>query len=206
MKIRFYIVIAMFLTATAVAYAGDVTIQATESQVKAAFLYNFVKFTDWPKDKITEPNAIIIGLLGEHPFGNAFDPVKNKPVKGKRLVIKNFGKFRWSFTQDDRGKLEFASYIEQLRRCHILFICDSERENFRAILKAVEGYNVLTVGETEDFLDFGGIITFIPGTDKPVFEVNLNTCNREGLEISSKVLRLARKIISDKNIAPRHDE
>jgi hypothetical protein len=181
-------------------------IQASENDIKAAFLYNFVKFTDWPAGKITEPNTITIGLLGEHPFKDAFDPVKDKPVGDKRLIIKDLGRFRRSFPQNEAGRLEFASYIEQLRKCHLLFICDSERENFKAIIDAVKGYHVLTVGETEDFLDIGGIITFIPGTDKPVFEVNLNTCKREGLEISSKVLRLARKVIADKNIAPRHDE
>ena len=191
----------------AVVCADDAPIQSREHQIKAAFLYNFAQFTDWPQSKIAEPNTITIGLLGEHPFGNAFDPVKNKTVKEKRLIIKNLGMFRKSFPQsreghqtvDDAGKLEFANYIEQLRKCHVLFICDSERENFKAIIDAVKGHGVLTVGETADFLDFNGIITFIPGTDKTVFEVNQKVCESEGLKISSKVLRLARKVISDKD-------
>jgi hypothetical protein len=178
--------------------AGDEQIQNREQLIKAAFLYNFVQFTEWPAGKIAEPNTITIGLLGEHPFGNAFDPIKNKTVKDKRLNIKNIGKFRKSFPQDDAGKLEFANYIEQLRKCHVLFICDSERENFKAIIDAVKGYGVLTVGETEDFLDFNGIITFIPGTEKAVFDINIKVCEQEGLKISSKVLRLARKVITDK--------
>jgi hypothetical protein len=152
-------------------------------------------FTEWPADKLAEPNTITIGLLGEHPFGNTFDPIKNKTVKNKQLNIKNFGMFRKSFPQDNAGKLEFANYIEQLRKCHVLFICDSEHENYKAIIDAVKGYGVLTVGETEDFLGFGGIITFIPGTEKPVFDINLDACEHEGLKISSKVLRLARKVI-----------
>jgi hypothetical protein len=178
----------------------------SEHQIKAAFLFNFVQFTDWPKGKISEPNAIIIGLLGEHQFGNAFDPVKDKSVRDKRLIIRNLGGFRRSFTQDEAGKLELARYIEQLRKCHLLFICEAERDNFKAILDAVKGYGVLTVGETSDFLNYGGIITFIPGTPKSVFEVNLNTCEREGLKISSKVLRLARKVIEDKNNALDKDK
>jgi hypothetical protein len=144
-------------------------VQAHKEDVKAAFLYNFVQFTDWPADKLSEPNTITIGLLGEYRFGNTFDPVQNKTVKDKRLNIKNLGTFRKSFPQDDAGKLELANYIEQLRKCHVLFICDSERENYNEILNAVKGYGVLTVGETADFLDFNGIITFIPGTEKPVF-------------------------------------
>ena len=174
-------------------------IRANENDIKAAFLYNFVLFTDWPEGKVAEPNTITIGLLGEHPFGDAFDPIKDKTVKNQQLIIKNLGRFRKSFPSDDAGKLEFANYIEQLRKCHVLFICDSEHENYKAILDAVKGYGVLTVGETEDFLDINGIITFVPGTEKIVFEVNQKVCEHEGLKISSKVLRLARKVITDKD-------
>jgi hypothetical protein len=185
--------------ASAVVYAKDEPVRAREHQIKAAFLYNFAQFTDWPKGKAAEPNTITIGLLGGYPFGDAFDPIKNKTVKDKRLIIRDLGRFRQSFSQDDAGKLQFANYIEQLRKCHILFICDSERENFREIIDAIKGYDVLTVGETDDFLNLGGIITFIPGTEKPVFEVNLNACEQEKLRISSKVLRLARTVITDKD-------
>ncbi len=175
-----------------------VTVQANENDIKAAFLYNFVLFTEWPEGKLSEPNTITIGLLGEHSFGSSFDPVKSKVVKNKRLDIKELGKFRKSFPSDDAGKLELANYIAKLRKCHVLFICDTERENFKTILDIVKGYGVLTVGETPDFLNYDGIITFVPNTEKPVFEVNQKISEREGLKISSKVLRLARKVISDK--------
>jgi YfiR/HmsC-like len=195
MKTIVYSLMSLLLIFAVVVCAGDEQIQNRESQIKAAFLYNFIQFTEWPADKLAEPNTITIGLLGEHPFGNAFDPIKNKTVKDKQLIIKNLGVFRKSFQQNDAGKLEFANYIQQLRKCHVLFICDSEHENYKTILDAVKGYGVLTVGETEDFLGFGGIITFIPGTQKPVFEVNIDSCENERLKISSKVLRLARKVI-----------
>jgi hypothetical protein len=181
-------------------------IQASENDIRAAFLYNFIKFTDWPEGKVAEANTITIGLLGEHPFKDAFDAVKDKLVGDKRLIIKDLGRFRRSFPQNDAGSLEFVNYIRQLRKCHLLFISDSERDDFKAIIDAVKGYHVLTVGETEDFLDVGGIVTFVPGTEKLVFEVNQKVCEQEGLKISSKVLRLARKVIADKSIAPGHDE
>jgi len=199
MKIRVYSLMLLLLMFAAVVCADDKPIQSREHQIKAAFLYNFVQFTEWPAGKLSEPNTITIGLLGEHPFGDAFDPIKDKTVKNQRLIIKNLGRFRKSFPQNDAGKLEFANYIEQLRKCHVLFICDSEREDFKAIIDAVKSCGVLTVGETADFLDFNGIITFIPGTDKTVFEVNQKVCEQEGLKISSKVLRLARKVITDKD-------
>jgi hypothetical protein len=197
MKIKVYILTAVFIAWWAAAYAHDDSLHTKEHQIKAAFLYNFIKFTDWPEGKVAEPNTITIGLLGEHPFEDAFDPVKDKTVRNNRLIIKDLGRFRQSFPEDDSGKLQFDNYIEQLRKCHVLFICDSERENFKTIIDAIKGYGVLTVGETEDFLDVGGIITFIPGTSKPVFEINLKVCEREGLKISSSVLRLARRVITD---------
>jgi len=200
MKVKVYILTTLLLAASAITYAKDAPGQASEDQIKAAFMYNFIKFTEWPAGKAAEPNTIVIGLLGEHQFGDAFDPVKNKSVKDKRLIIKDLGRFRQSFPQDAAGKLQFDNYVEQLRKCHLLFVCDSERENFKAIIDVVKGYGVLTVGETEDFLDINGIITFIPRTEKPVFEVNLDICEREGLKISSKVLRLARRVISAKGL------
>jgi hypothetical protein len=200
MKIGIYILTFLFAFGPVLAFAGEhsAPVRYDEHQVKAAFLYNFVMFTEWPAGKLSELNTITIGLLGEHAFGNAFDPIKNKTVKDKRLSIKNLGAFRKSFPQDNAGKLELANYVEQLRKCHVLFICDSERETFKAILDTVKGYGVLTVGETTDFLNFNGIITFIPGNEKAVFEVNQKVCEQEGMKISSKVLRLARKVIADK--------
>jgi len=198
MKIKFYILLLLVLMFAGIICADNAPEQNRESQIKAAFLFNFIQFTDWPEGKLSEPNTITIGLLGNHPFGSSFDPVKNKTVRNKRLIIKDFGKFRTSFSPDDAGKLDFTNYIEQLRKCHVLFICNSEHENYKKILETIKGYGVLTVGETEDFLDVNGIITFIPGTEKPVFEVNLNACESEGLKISSKVLRLARKVIGNK--------
>jgi hypothetical protein len=197
MKIRVYSLVLPFLMFAAIVCAVNEHIQNRERQIKAAFLYNFVQFTEWPQDKLSEPNTITIGLLGEYRFGDAFDPIKNKTVKNKRLIVNDLGMFRKSFPQNDTGKLELANYIEQLRKCHVLFICDSERENFKTIIDTVKGYGVLTVGETADFLDVNGIITFIPGTEKAVFEVNQKVCEQEGLKISSKVLRLAKRVISD---------
>jgi hypothetical protein len=194
MKVRFYILTAILLAATAVACAENAPVQAGEYQIKAAFLYNFIKFSEWPESKVAESNTLTIGLLGEHQFKDTFDAVKDKPVGDKRLIIKKFGKFTQFTKADDSGKLQFTAEIEQLRKCHLLFICDSEQKYYKEIINATTGSNVLTVGETVDFLDFGGIITFIPGTEKPVFDINSTAAKDAKITISSRVLRLARKV------------
>jgi hypothetical protein len=171
------------------------SIQATEYEVKAAFLYNFIKFTDWPKDKVSEPNTITIGLLGNHDFHDAFDAVKGKKINDNKIMVKSFGKFSQFCTTNESGKTEFQKEIEELRKCHLIFICDSEQKYYKEFFEAINGWHVLTVGETEDFLDAGGIITFVPGTDKPVLEINQTTAKKEKIKISSRVLRLARKVI-----------
>jgi hypothetical protein len=169
-------------------------IQASEHQIKAAFLYNFIKFTDWPESKVSESNAITIGLLGKNEFGNAFDPIKGKPIQNKQVEIVDFGNFIGFIDSNNSGKLQLTSEVERLRKCHLLFVCNSEKKYYSEIIGAVKGSNVLTVGETEDFLDAGGIITFIPGTEKLVFEISNTAAKEEKIRISSRVLRLARKV------------
>jgi hypothetical protein len=170
-----------------------------EHQIKAAFIYNFAQFSDWPRGKPAEPNTITIGLLGDHTFENAFGPIKDKLIQNKRVEIVSFGKFFWFIDSNNSGKLQLTSEAERLRKCHLLFVCDSEKKYYSEIISVIKDFNVLTVGETEDFLDAGGIITFIPGTEKPVFEINQVAAKQAEIRISSRVLRLARKVIGEKS-------
>jgi hypothetical protein len=167
-----------------------------EHQVKAAFLYNFIKFSEWPRNKPAEPNTIIIGLLGDHPFKDAFDAVKDKPIDDKRLIIRDFGKFN-QYIKDSENKVQLTKEAEQLKKCHLLFVCDSEWAYTREIIEAVQGSNVLTVGETADFIDLGGIITFVPANDKIAFEINTKAAKQAKIQINTRVLRLAKRIKSD---------
>jgi len=170
-------------------------IQASESDIKAAFMYNFIKFTDWPANKIFENNTITIGLLGEHDFHDAFDAIKDKKINDNQIMVKNFGKFSQFCTTNESGKTQFKKEIEELRKCHLLFVCDSEQKYYKDIIDSLNGWHVLSVGETEDFLDAGGIITFIPGKGKATFEISQTAAKKEKIKISSRVLRLARKVI-----------
>jgi hypothetical protein len=203
MRIRYLYYFAFIVIVLAVAGAlktplfaetGDV--KYNEYQVKAAFLYNFIKFTEWPEDKPAEPNVIIIGILGEDKFKDSFDAIKDKPINNQKILIKSFGKFS-QYVKNGEDSIQLTPEAEQLKKCHILFICDSEWAYTREIIEAVKGGNVLTVGETGDFLELGGIITFVPSNEKLAFEVNYSAAKKNGLQINSRVLRLAKRVINN---------
>ncbi len=155
----------------------------TEYQVKAAFLYNFAKFVEWPSDAFADPRSpIVLGILGEDPFGALLsEMVAGKTVNGRRLEVRHFR----------RG--------ENFRDCHILFISSSEKRSVPLILGSLGGMSVLTVGETEGFAASGGTINLFLEQNKVRFEVNVEAATRSRLKISSKLLALARIVTSQGN-------
>ncbi len=158
-----------------------------EYKLKAAFLYNFMKFTDWPKEKTADSNSITVGILGNNPFGKSFDPLKDKRLKEKKVTIQYFK----SFEEINQT----AEKIETLSKCHVLFVCLSETKHLNEIIKSVKGHSVLTVGDMKDFLESGGMINFLMENEKVRFEIHNAAARKEKLEIRSKLLRLAKRTI-----------
>ena len=195
------VVLALALLAAPIAPKTQAaSAQSREYQIKAAFLHNFIKFVDWPKEKLPDGNEpIIIGIIGKDPFGNAFDPVKNKPVKGRKLVIKRFKSFEELKKNGEKNKSGLKRQNEALRKCHLMFICSSEKESFEEIIETLEGSSVLTVQETAGFLESGGIINFLMEDKKVRFEINITAADRAGLKIRSKLLRLAKRTVEKKS-------
>jgi hypothetical protein len=157
------------------------TVQAqapTEYQIKAAFIYNFAKFVDWPSLDAAGPDQpIVVGILGEDPFGQNLENVINgKTANGRRLMIKRF------------------SNLQSLAPCHILFVSSSQRNNLQQVFGAVAGSGVLTIGETDTFADTGGIIQLGMLEGRVRLVVNQAAAERAGLKISAKLLGLARVI------------
>jgi len=148
---------------------------ADEYQVKAAFLFNFARFVVWPNRKFTEPDSpLIIGVMGNDPFGGMLE----EAAQDKRI--------------DDRSvTIRHVESMEELRKCHILFVCRSEIDRLGPILSEVRGENVLTVGESDNFISRGGIINFVMIGNTVRFEINGGAAKRAGLKISSKLQQLA---------------
>jgi hypothetical protein len=149
--------------------------QPTEYQIKAAFIFNFAKFVEWPAaafPKATSP--MVVGVLGENPFHEALEKtIKNKTVDEHPVVI-----------------MQFRSATEATN-CHILFISSSEKARLPQILKQLKGSSVLTVGEMSGFTDAGGMINFVLEGTKIRFQINNDAANSVGLKISSKLLTVA---------------
>lgn len=153
---------------------------AQEYQIKAAFLYNFAKFIEWPQAAFAPNDAgLNLCLLGEDPFGAALKSIRGKTVRGKELVIKQF------------------AAAENLEKCHILFISVSEKKRLPQIFNALKNSPVLTVGDMAQFAQAGGIINFIIVENKVRFEINVGAAQQANLKISSDLLRLAR-IVKDR--------
>lgn len=151
-----------------------------EYQVKAAYLYNFTKFTDWPENAFASNNApIVIGVMGEDPFGKTLDDlVSGEIVRGHPLTVKRL--------HDG----------EDLLGCQVLFICRSEKDQLSSLLQNLKGKPVLTVSDITGFADKGGMVNFVLAKEKVKLEINQATSEEAGLKISAKLLKLARIAIT----------
>ena len=150
----------------------------SEYQVKAAYLFNFLKFVEWPDDSFADSLApIVIGVVGEDPFGSALPQVTiGKTVQGRDLVLRKY----------HAG--------EDVRGAHILFISPSEKKRLPMILSSLRGSSVLTVADTEGFLDAGGMIQFLNENDRVRFAISVEATSRAKLKMSSKLLSLAKVV------------
>ena len=201
MKIRacnLIVLVPVLLVAPCVAQGGDDNATEREYQIKAAFIYNFIKFVDWPKEEVAESNEpVIIGIIGKDPFGDAFAPVKDKEDKGRKVLIKRFKPIEELKKSGEKDKSLLEREIESLRKCHLLFICSSEEKSINEIINSVKDHSVLTIGDMQGFLESGGIINFIIEEKKVGFEINVDAAKGAKLKIRSQLLRLAKRIVEE---------
>jgi len=194
MKIKIYILIVMILALFVASQAPAESTPSREYQVKVAFLYNFIMFVDWPEEKMPASNEpIIIGIIGKDPFGNAFDPIKDKQAKDRKVVVKKFEGLEELKKLDET---KFNQQIEAIKKCHLLFICLSEEKVVKEITDLVKDNSILIVGDMPKFLETsGGIINFVLEEQKVRFEINATAAKQAGLKIRSQLLRLATRVI-----------
>lgn len=145
-----------------------------EYDLKAAFLFHFTHFVEWPSEVFAGTNApIVIGILGDDPFGPVLDKiVEGETIKNRRLVIKR------------------SQQIEDLKNCQVLFISKSEKNRIDQILSSLDDASIFTVAEVEGFARHGGITNLFLQGNKLRFEINVEAAKRKGLKISAQLLSL----------------
>ena len=147
----------------------------TDYDVKAAYLYNFGHFVEWPANVASAQNgAFTVCVLGQDPFGPALDTtLAGETIAGKRVAAKRIS------TPQESGN------------CQILFLSSAEEARLNTIIKALNKQAVLTVSDMPEFSQHGGMIQFVLEGKRVRFEVNLAAVQHAGLTLSSELLKVA---------------
>lgn len=152
---------------------------SSEHQVKAAFLYHFSQFVDWPEGTFKEASSpLTYCTLGEDPFQGALEASLNGKTVGTRPI----------------RVLHFKQQ-KDIQGCQVLFIGPVEKRALSGVLASLKDNAVLTVGESDQFVETGGMIGFLLEDNKIRFEINLEAAERAKLKMSSRLLALAKTVI-----------
>jgi hypothetical protein len=152
------------------------TSRATETEVEAAYLYNFGKFVNWPPEQSS--GAFAICVLGKDPFGEVLDStVAGENINSRKVTIARIGTLR------------------EATACQVLFITDREEARLKMVLAGLKGAGVLTVSDMPHFADRGGMIGLVEVDGRIRFEVNLKAAQESHLNLSSELLKVAVKVI-----------
>jgi hypothetical protein len=169
-------VLALPVRAAAAPAPGPTPV-ASEYEVKAAFLYNFAKFVEWPSAKAGD--SFVVAVIGADPFGDVLErTVSGKAVQGRKLATRR------------------VTRPEELDGADIVFVSSSEGARLPQVLKRLEGLPILTVGDMDNFVGRGGMVGFRVHDDNVRFDIDLDQVGKSGLKMSSQLLRIARRVVS----------
>lgn len=147
--------------------------EAGEYELKAAFLYNFAVFTEWPEHA---PAGMKLCVIGTDPFGRALDQLTSKQVRSAPVTVQRI------------------TGTDEIRGCHVLFISASERDKLAHILDVTRALPVLTVADMKNAAGSGVMIGLITQDRRVTFEINVAAARNARLSISSKLIKLAHNV------------
>jgi hypothetical protein len=176
-----YLIASAMLIVPAQARAQSVPVN--EYQLKAVFLFHFAQFVDWPPAAFPDSQApLVIGILGNDPFGSYLhETVRGELVNGHPLIIQRYRR------------------LDEIKTCHILFITGTETDKLEQVVTALRSRNILTVSDAGNFAEQGGMIQFVTEHSKIRLRINLEAAKSANLTISSKLLRPATIVTSEKH-------
>ncbi|SRR6266496_3239852 len=154
--------------------------QLSDYQVKAAYFYNFAKFVQWPEREFADPAIPVRFCILRDRL---FEAELNRIAKGKSIA-------------GHAVEITQVEDVEQSRKCNALFVNSAQQRQINHLVETLRGSSVLTVGETEDFLQDGGMIAFVLEKDRVQFVVNRKAATEAGLYMSSKMLNLAKRVVN----------
>jgi YfiR/HmsC-like len=155
--------------------------QPDEYRIKAAFLFHFAQLIDWPSEALqANDNSLLLCTLGDDSFrGEMESSVEGKTIGSRVLHVRHFSK------------------NANVAGCHMVFVGRNESQHISVILAGLKGAPVVTVGDTTNFVEQGGVLGFCMEGNKIRFEVNLEAAERAKIKISSRLLLLARRVIGN---------
>ena len=154
-----------------------------EYAIKAAYLYNFAKYVEWPPEIFVGDDAsLLICIAGKNPFGGALEMLAGKMVGSHPVEIR------------------YALATANLSQCHVVFIAHTERSRLNTILSNIDSKSVLTVSDIANFTEAGGMIGLIEIEQRIRFDINMVATDRARLKLSSQLLKLARIVLGSSRV------
>ena len=162
------------------------TQDVTEPSLKAAFIYNFAKFTEWPTESLPATAVFTACVLGDGPVSDALvRAIKGRQLGGRQMSVLH--------VQMDGA----------VRSCHLLYVAGMTATQVSAVLTAARGAPILTISDADDFIQLGGIARMFVVQGKMRFEFNLDVARRSKLQLSSQLLALAAHVYDSPVARPR---
>jgi uncharacterized protein DUF4154 len=178
-----------WLMAAAMALAAaTISVRAqgvSESELKAALLYNFARFVEWPEDVVTSSTALELCVMNDDAVAGALEGIaRGRTIEGHALAIV-------------RVKSDVVP------PCHLLYLGSINAKRAAQIRESVKGLAMLTVANTPRFAETGGVAHFVTDHGKMRFAINAHAAERAGLHLSAKLLSLAILVKDDADVVPR---
>lgn len=179
---RFRLKLILILSFMSVSMTHQQPDIAPEYQVKAVFLYNFTQFVEWPPSAFASADSpLVIGILGKDPFGKFIDEtIQGESFNGHPLLVKRL------------------SSVDETQSCHIVFINQPDKVKLKETIDILNGKSILTVSDANNFAKLGGMVRFVTENRKTRLRINLEATRNANLTISSKLLRLAEIVTTEK--------
>lgn len=175
-SLRTYGALLLFLLLLLVSPPHSSASNQDEYRVKAAFVLNFAKLTEWPATPATDRETFTIVIIGKVPSETFINTLKSLTVHGARVSVRR------------------AASADDVKNARLLFVAASERHRLPALLKELRDQEVLTVSDMSGFCEAGGMIGLVPVQRRIGFEVNLAAVRKSRLSLSSQLLKLAKTV------------